>query len=72
MTDKYLTKENIVEFFDILRRRKIDLSTFETSDHLNRRIAEFHNETMDTIIAQFRQVVLEAGYPEEVAGGVTV
>ena len=72
MTDKYLTKENIAEFFDILRRRKIDLSTFEASDHLNRRIAEFHNETLDTIIAQFRRVVLEAGYTEEVDGGATV
>ncbi len=65
-------KENIALFFDVLKRRKIDLNQFDESDHLNRRLAEFHNETIDTVIAQFRRVVREAGYTEDVEGGATI
>ena len=72
MTDKYLTKQDITLFFDVLKRRTIDLNQFDESDHLNRRLAEFHNETIGTVIAQFRRVVMEAGYPEEVEGGASV
>lgn len=71
MTAKYLTREDITVFLDILQRRKVDPNAFEENDHLNRKIAQFHNETMDTVIAQFRQVVKEAGYVDEtVEGGV--
>ncbi len=69
MTTKYLTREDITVFLDILQRRKVDPDAFEVSDHLNRKLAQFHNETMDTIIAQFRQVVKEAGYVEEIVEG---
>lgn len=65
MTEKYLTAEDIRLFLDLLERRYVDLNEFEQGDHLNRKIAQFHNETIDTVIAQFRQVLKEAGYVEE-------
>lgn len=64
---KYLTAEDICLFLDLLQRRKVDLSEFDESKRgqAERKLAEFHNETMDTVIAQYRQVAKEAGYIEE-------
>jgi len=65
MTEKYLTKEDIRVFLDILQRRKTSLDEFDEGDHLNRRLAQFHNETIDTVIAQFKAVIREAGYVDD-------
>jgi hypothetical protein len=65
MTEKYFTREDIRVFLDILQRRHVRLDEFEESDHLNRRLAEFHNETIDTIIAQFKSLLRDTGYVEE-------
>ena len=67
-TDKYLTKQDIALFFDVLKRRKTNPDQFDTTTaegRANHMLATFHNETIETVIAQFKQVLKEAGYPEE-------